>query len=450
MKRKTKKRIIISTVTLIVLVLLLKACKGGDSSRKNKPSKVRIETAEIGQLVEIVTAPGQIEPKRKVDISAKVSARIVELPFKEGEQVKKGDVLIKLDSRDLESRLRSAQAGYQAQKAQIAVDKTTVEQQRAALKASESRMEQAESVYQRNLTLRQSKDISQATFDEFKSAMEEQKNNHEAAKHGLKARELSLIVLEHNLKSAQERIEQAKEELSYTTIISPMDGIVTRINAEVGEMVMTGTMNNAGTVIMHVADLSEMLLVARVDESDIGSLAVGQTANLRVQAYWGHTFQGTVDTIALTHSVSSSQTKYYETEILVETDDQYSLFSGLTADVDIETRSHTNIIKIPTQAVVSRKAEDLPLEVRKDNPNVDMAKTDALLVYCLIDNQAKATPVKIGESDMTHIIIEEGVSVGDRIVIGPYKELDKLKHNKKIIDENSAESEKDTDKTSHE
>jgi HlyD family secretion protein len=447
MKRKTKKRIIIATVTLIILFLLLKACKGGDSSKKNQPSNVRIEAAEISQLVEIVTAPGQIEPKRKVDISAKVSARIVELPFKEGERVKKGAVLIKLDSRDLESRLRSAQAGYEAQKAQIAVDKTTVEQQRAALKSSESRMAQAQSVYQRNLTLLQSKDISQATFDEFESAMEEQENNHEAAKYGLKAKELSLIVLEHNLKSAQERIEQAKEELSYTTIVSPMAGIVSRINAEVGEMVMTGTMNNAGTVIMQVADLSEMLLVARVDESDIGNLAVGQTANIRVQAYWGHTFRGTVDTIALTHSVSPSQTKYYETEILMETDKQYTLFSGLTADVDIETRSHTNIIKVPTQAVVSRKAEDLPLKVRKDNPNVDMAKTDALLVYRLIDNQAKATPVKIGESDMTHIIIEDGITVGDLIVVGPYKELDKLKHNKKIVDENSVEAPKKTDQS---
>jgi HlyD family secretion protein len=440
MKKKTKKRVIISAISLVAIVLLLKSCAGGDADKKDQATKVRIEAVQTGELVEIVTAPGQIEPKRKVEISAKISARIVELPFKEGEQVKKDDLLIKLDSRDLESRLRSTEASYEGQKAQLDVDQTSIEQQKAALKATESRLEQAQNVYQRNLQLLKSQDISQATFDTFETALEEQESSYQAAKFGLKAKEQSLIVLDHNLKSAEERIEQAKQELGYTTIVSPMDGIVTRINAEVGELVMTGTMNNKGTVIMQVADLSKMLLVAEIDESDIGNLAVGQTANIRVQAYWGHIFKGVVDTIALTHSTSRSGTKYYETEILMAVDPQYQLFSGLTADVDIETLTHTNIIKVPTQAVVSRKVDDLPLKIRKDNPNVDMAKTDALVVYRLIDGKAVATPVTIGKSDMTHIIIESGIELGDQIVVGPYKELDSLKHNKKIIDESDGET----------
>lgn len=440
MKRKTKKRIIISGVVLLIIILISKSCSGGGDAKKDRATQVRIEAVQVGDLVEIVTAPGQIEPKRKVEISAKISARIMELPFKEGEEVKEGDLLIKLDSRDLESRLRSTEAGYESQKAQLAVDKTNIEQQKAALKATESRLEQAKSVYQRNLQLLQSKDISQATFDTFETAMEEQESTYLAAKYGLKARELGLVVLEHNLKSGRERIEQATQELGYTTIVSPMDGIVTRINAEVGELVMTGTMNNKGTVILQVADLSKMLLVAEIDESDIGNLAVGQEANIRVQAYWGHTFKGMVDSIALTHSTSRSGTKFYETEILIDADPQFQLFSGLTADVDIETLTHTEIIKVPTQAVVARKGDDLPLKIRKDNPNVDMAKTDALVVYRLIDGKAVATPVKIGKSDMSHIIIESGVEPGDQIVVGPYKELDTLKHDKKIIDESDEET----------
>ncbi len=443
MKPKTKKRVII-TASIVLLILVLKSCIG-QMAEKRKATSVRLEKVQTGALTEMVTAPGQIEPKRKVDISAKVSARIVALPVKEGDRVKEGELLIQLDARDLESRLRSAKATYEAQKAQIAVDNAAVEQQRAALKAIESRMEQAESVYQRNLKLLQSKDISQATFDEFESAMEEQNNTYEAGRHGLKAKELSLIVQNHNLKSAVERIEQAKEELSYTTILAPMDGIVTHINAEVGEMVITGTMNNPGTVIMQVADLSEMLLVARVDESDIGNLQVGQKAVIRVQAYWGNDFTGTVDSIALTHNTApATQTKYYETEIIIDPNSDHTLYSGLTADVDIETRTHQDIIKIPTQAVLSTKVDDLPREVCKDNPNVDMAKTDALLVYRMVDNQAKATPVKIGKSDMSHIIIKSGLNVGDRIVAGPYTELDKLSHNKKIVDESDAGKEQET------
>ncbi len=440
MKRKTKKRIIISGVVLLIVILISKSCSGGGDAKKERSTKVRIEAVQPGELVEIVTAPGQIEPKRKVEISAKISARIMELPFKEGDEVKDGDLLIKLDSRDLESRLRSTEAGYESQKAQLAVDKTNIEQQKAALKATHSRLEQAESVYQRNLQLLESKDISQATFDTFETAMEEQESTYLAAKYGLKARELGLVVLEHNLKSGRERIEQATQELGYTTIVSPMDGIVTRINAEVGELVMTGTMNNKGTVILQVADLSKMLLVAEIDESDIGNLAVGQEAHIRVQAYWGHIFKGIVDSIALTHSTSRSGTKFYETEILIDADPQFQLFSGLTADVDIETLTHTEIIKVPTQAVVARKVDDLPLKVRKDNPNVDMAKTDALVVYRLIDGKAVATPVTIGKSDMSHIIIESGIEPGDQIVVGPYKVLDTLKHNKKISDESVEET----------
>lgn len=440
MKRKTKKRIIVSGVLILIIILISKSCSGGGDAKKERATQVRIEAVQLGELVEIVTAPGQIEPKRKVEISAKISARIMELPFKEGDEVKEGDLLIKLDSRDLESRLRSTEAGYESQKAQLAVDKTNIEQQKAALKATHSRLEQAQSVYQRNLQLLESKDISQATFDTFETTMEEQESTYLAAKFGLKARELGLVVLEHNLKSGHERIEQATQELGYTTIVSPMNGIVTRINAEVGELVMTGTMNNKGTVILQVADLSKMLLVAEIDESDIGNLKVGQQANIRVQAYWGHIFKGIVDTIALTHSTSRSGTKYYETEILIEADPQFPLFSGLTADVDIETRTHTGILKVPTQAVMARKVDDLPLKIRNKNPNVDMAKTDALVVYRLIDGKAVATPVKIGKSDMSHIIIESGLEPGDQIVVGPYKVLDTLKHNKNISDESVGET----------
>ena len=422
---------VVCLLLISAFAVIRSAGKGGG----DEAVTVRVETTVLGDLTEIVVAPGQIEPRKKVEISAKIAARIVELPFEEGDRVQTGDVLIRLDARDLESRLRSVEASYEAQRAQLAVEKANIETQKASLQASLATYKQARTVMERQEKLLESKDISKATYDEYESVLEEREGHYLAAKSSLEASELGLVVMEHNLEASLEQIEQAKEELSYTTIRSPMDGVVTRINAEVGEMVMTGTMNNAGTIIMQVADLSRMLLVARVDEADIGKIAVGQRARIRVQAYWGHEFEGTVDSIALTQDVSSSSSKYYRTEILIQDDPEYRLFSGLTADVDIEAVKHEHILKVPTQAVVARKTEELPLEIRRDNPNVDMAKADALVVYRLIDGKAVVTPVSIGHSDMTHIIIESGLSEGDRVVVGPFKVLDSLAHDQKILDE---------------
>jgi len=432
---------VIATVAVVLGVERYLRTKAGGGGR---PIPVRIEVVRPAKLTEYVSAPGEIEPVRKVDISAKISARIVELPCEEGQRVTKGDpdadppipptLLIKLDSREMESRLRSAQANYYAQEAAIEVEKANIARQKAALEGTAATVKRAESDFARQKKLLETRDISQAAFDQIECNLAELKASYAAAQHALQAAELNLVVLQHRLDASREAIEQAKEALSYTTITSPMDGVVTRINAEVGEMVMTGTMNNPGTVIMQVADLSQMLLVAQVDEGDIGNLRPGQKAVVRVQAFWDDEFTGTVKTIALTHDLSPTRTKYYKTEILLD-DDARRLHSGMTADVDIETVTHEGIFKVPSQSVVARKADELPVDIRRNNPNVDMNKTDALVVYRLVDGKAVVTPVTIGPSDMTHIIIKSGLAEGDKVVTGPYKILGSLTHGQRICDE---------------
>jgi len=267
-----------------------------------------------------------------------------------------------------------------------------------------------------------------------------------AAKHTLESAQLNLVVLKHNLEAADAAIAQAKEALSYTTITSPIDGVITRINAEVGEVVMTGTMNNPGTVILQVADLSQMLVVAQVDEADIGELGVGQTAKVSVRAFSDIDFTGTVDTIALTHRFSDNRTKYFRTEILLASSpDVAKLYSGLTADVDIQTRTHKDVLKVPSQAVVAREVDSLPLEIRENSPELDKSKTHAIVVYRYIDGKAVVTPVKIGPSDLTHTIITAGISEEDEIVVGPFKVLDTLKHDQNLKDEREDESQSDED-----
>jgi HlyD family secretion protein len=420
-----------------------------------KPTIVRVEPVQPGELVEFVSAPGEIEPKSKVEISAKASARVVALPYEEGDTVTKGDpnanppvpasVLVRLDSKDLESQLLSAQARRAAQAAGIEVEKARIASQKATLLGTVATLDQAKTDLQRQQTLLQTKDISQATYDQAKLKLDELQAQYEAAKLGLEAAELNLQVLEHNLEAADAGIEQAKEALSYTTIVSPIDGVITRINAEVGEMVVTGMMNNPGTKILEVGDLSQMLVVAQVDEADVGKLELGQKAVVLVDAYPNREFKGTVYTIALSHDLSRQGTKYYRTEILLEQTEE-RLHSGLTANVDIETRMHREVMAVPSQAVMTREIESLPLKIRDNSPLVDKSKTFATVVFRYIDGKTVITPVKIGPSNLTHTIIEAGVEEGERVVVGPYKELEKLKHDQVIKDEREVEAEKDAAK----
>lgn len=435
---KVKKIIVIVCVVAAVAAGLF----GYSRYRKMKSSgatgaAVRLNTVDRGEFVEIVSAPGQIEPKMEVEISAKISGRILALPHEEGAYVTRGNptadppippsVLVQLDAADMESQLRSAEASRDAQQAQIAVEKARIAAQKASLEAMAATLNRTRLEYERQEKLRESRDISQAAFEQTEYAYQELKAQYESAAHNITASELNLTVMEHNLEAAQARVDQARETLSYTTITSPIDGVVTQLNAEVGEVVMTGTMNNPGTVIMKVADLGVMMLVAEVDETNVGMLRVGQSARVRVQAFWDEVFEGTIESIALTHRFSSTGVKYYRTRILL-TGDVKKLYTGLTGAVEIETNRFTDVIKVPSQAVIGYAVDELPTAIRDDSPLVDMRKTEIPVVFRYIDGKAVVTPVIIGPSDLTHTLIREGLSDGERIIVGPYKVLEKLKH----------------------
>ncbi len=412
---------------------------------------VRIESAQEGELVEFVNAPGEVEPLNKVAISAKVMARIVEMPYEEGDVVTKGDpdaeppvpasVLVRLDATELEASLRSAEARLAAQAAQIEAEKARIEGQKAQLKGTQASLDQAEREYKRCCQLRESRDISESEMENSQSRLDELTAQFASAKYSLEAGELGLEVMKHNLEAADADVARARDAVSYTVITSPIDGVVTRRNAKVGELVVTGTMNNPGTVILEVADLSKMQLVVQVDESDIGGVEAGQTADARIHAYPGEKFEGVVDSIALTHDYIAGGGKYYKTKILLESNGQ-RIYSGLTADVDILTRKHENIIKVPSQAVLAREVDDLPLAIREGNASVDTKKSFATVVYRFVAGKTVVTPVTIGATDATHTVIEAGLTADDKVIVGPYKVLEGLKHDAAVRDEKVVEAEK--------
>jgi HlyD family secretion protein len=162
-----------------------------------------------------------------------------------------------------------------------------------------------------------------------------------------------------------------------------------------------------------------------------------------VQAFPNVKFTGVVDEIAPKHRFSGNGTRYYRTEILLDNDSNVSkLCTGLTADVDIETRKHPDVITVPSQAILAREVDSLPLDIREKSAELDKGKKFATVVYRFIDGKAVATPVRAGQSDLTHTIVLAGLKEGDKIVVGPYKILDSIRHDQKLKDEREVEKDK--------
>ncbi len=362
-------------------------------------TEVRLHAAEPGRLVRTISAPGTIDPVRRVQISARISAQIEALPFEEGDTVKPGDIVVQLDARDLQASLDAAKANLGASVARLAGA-------RASFVNSVADWERSESLFA-------SSDISKAELD--------------AADAERKRRESELNAAEQNVESSKAEVARIEQNLSYAEIRSPIKGFVTRLNAEVGEVVVTGTMNNAGTVIMEIADLSELIVKTEVDESDIAPVGVGQVARIFINAYPNEVFEGVVKKVALQHSIAADRSKFYETEVRLIPKDDRTIFSGLTANVDIEVETIEDVIIAPSQAVMDMRVDVLPAGM-ESAPEVDRNKTFARIVYRRIDGKAVATPVVIGASDLRNTAILSGLNVGDEIIVGPWAALQKIKH----------------------
>jgi HlyD family secretion protein len=421
--------------------------KGGGSTGPAEPTAVRVEKVAPGELIEIVSAPGQLQPKTKVSISAKTTARITDMPYEEGIQVKKGQLLVQLDSKDLEAQLKQSEAQHQAQAAEIEVEQARLGSLQGNIASAKAQLTDAERDLKRQKQLLSTSDVSQQAVDQAQTKVDQLQADLDSALANLEAEKASLIVSRHHLDAAEADIARAKDNLSYTTILSPIDGIVTRVNAKIGEMVVTGTMNNPGTVILEVADLSEMQVDAQIDESNIASVHEGQKAKIRISAYPDRTFDGTVKLVGLDvvdprmggggggGGGSSMQGRWYRARIVVDTKGK-RIPAGLSADVDIETDVHKDALKVPTQAVMGRPVDELP-QSAKDKPEVDKNKTLATVVFKFDNGKAVITPVTIGASDMTHTMVTSGLKAGDQVITGPYKVLPTLSDGRAVKEQNS-------------
>jgi len=396
---------------------------------------VRLATVASRELVETVSAPGELDPEVKVDVSAEVSARILEIPFREGATVRKGEVIVKLDDRDLK-------ASFDAQVARRDGERFRLRSEQERLASPMSQLANARATLERQESLFKTGDVSRADLDDATARVRDLEAQIASAREGLS-------VIESSLAAAEADIERARELLKKTTIAAPIDGQITELNAEPGELVVVGTMNNAGTKILTIADLGSVRLKSKVAESDVARVKAGQAATVRVNAYRDREFKGIVDRVALARGTEQSfgasaggagsgQGGWFKCEVKLDLKPGETLLSGLAANVDIVVDSTRGLL-IPSQALLEKTLDDLPKDLA-EGPLVDKVRKKAVVVVRMVDGKAVVTPIRIGASNLNDTMVLEGLAEGDVVVTGPYRVLERLKQGDRIREETAEDA----------
>jgi HlyD family secretion protein len=412
MKIKKKYYYIGIPVILLVIFAVVK------SMTSSNAYEVTVEKSENRTIVETVIANGKVQPEVQVKMSPDVSGEIIELNVKEGDQVKKGDVLAKINP-DLYLSVRDRLvAGLNTAKANVANSK-------ARLAQSKAQFINAEASYNRNVTLHKQGAISDAEFDAAKS-------QYEVAKSEVEAAEQSVTAAEYNLKSAEASLKEANDNLSRTTIVAPVDGTVSMLNIEKGERVV-GTTQMAGTEMMRIANLTEMEVKVDVNENDIVRIKLGDTADVEIDAYLGRKFKGVVREIANSAKVtglSAEQVTNFEVKVRILRESYQDLINkekahlspfrpGMTASVEIKTKTVANALSVPIQAVTTREDTSITNKTKADVEELNRENSFEC-VFVLSEGKAIVKKVKTGIQDSKFIQITSGLNVGEDIITGPY------------------------------
>jgi len=367
-----------------------------------EPTVVRTRVVERGDLTRTVDAPGLVEPERTVDVGARVSAKVIAIPVEVGDDVKEGEVVARLDSEDVLARLREAEHRLEAE--------------RARLIGMEAALKLAEVELGRQRELFETGDVARSAFDSAEANYQQALSNLETTKASIKALEASIAA--------------ARKDLDNTVLTAPISGTVIARYTELGEMVL-GSITNVGTTLMQIADLSRMVMRARVDETNIAAVKPGQHVTVFINAYDEREFTGTVERVHIQRQQWRDGTNYIETEVLLDVPEGERLFTGLNANAQIEVETLEDVLKVPSQAVLDTRVDELPLEVAA-SPYVDNRKTYARVVFRVEDGKALLTPVSIGASDLIETVIIGGLSEGDRVVTGPFRVLSELEHEQDV------------------
>jgi HlyD family secretion protein len=412
MSKKTK--IILGTLgAAVVLVVLTGVIRGRD---KNVP---RVTTAKVEKmdLVAKVTANGKIQARRKVDLSALVMGQIVNLAVKEGDHVKKGQLLLQIDK----AQLAAAAQGREASLAAMHHD----------LDAARATAEQAHLDYQRAKGNFDARILSEAEYQKAKSTMQ--------------TADANLAATDQRMKEAVANLAGSRDSLSKTTVTSPIDGIVTALPVKEGEVTVIGTMNNAGTQLMTISDMAEVEAVMMVDETSVPQVKIGQKASLKIDAYPHTKFQGTVTEVGsspiqkndpdLLTLTQNSEAINFKVKIRLDNPPD-TIRPGFSVTADIVTGHKDGATAIPIQALVVR---DVPKKEKKPVSGSRPETEEG--VFLVEDGKLVFEKVETGIAGELMIEIKKGPAVGAEIVTGPFKVLRQVKEGDKVIIEKEKKEE---------
>jgi len=429
---KTTKYILITLGALVVLLIVLKVA---GVIGKPEITQVATEKVAIHEINETVSASGKIKPHIEVKISPEVSGEIVELPIKEGDVVKKGQLLCKIRPDILQSELDRAQAQYNTQNAQIGNAKELLNQSKAAL-------DNVESIYNRDKPLHDSKVITDAEFETAKS-------NYLSAKAQYEANKENVISTTYGLAQSQASVKEAHDNLVKTTIYSPVDGVVSKLSVEKGERVL-GTQQFAGTEVMTISDLSQLDVNVDVNENDINRIELGDSSKIEVDAFLGKDFTGVVTEIGSSANVvgtNADQVTNFTVKVRINPESYKNLLvksaanpnpfrPGLTGTVEIKT-NHAKSLAVPIQSVTTRgqKKAAAGSVVSNNGPgsstpvdSTNKPKITALAkeyVFVYKAGKVKQVQVTTGIQDDSYIQILSGLSGGEEVVSAPFAAVSK-------------------------
>src|SRR6476619_5915619 len=429
-KRKSRRRryIIFGVLGLIVLWIIVGSIMG----RREKPIPVTTEKAIRKTIVQTVSATGKIQPEVEVKISPEVAGEITELPVEDGVRVKKGDLLVKI-------KPDSYKALLEQQEAAISAAKATNLQQKATMMKTEHDLKRAEDLFNKKLISEQEYNAGQAAYDVAK-------NTHESSL--------------HEIERAEASSSQARDQLSKTTIYSPLEGTITILNSKLGErLVATGQF--AGTEVMRVADLTHMQAIVDVNENDVVNVKLGDKASVKIDAYGDRKFKGVVQQIANTGKTTGAGTQEEVTnfEVKIRIDDHnVALRPALSCTADIETNVVKDAVAVPMKSVTIRTGDSSlsPEEIEKQKQKVATRDKDdnkaelsnerlekqtqkeereKLAKVVFVKNGSKAQMVKVttGIADDCYMKIKSGIKPGDEVISGSYSAISrKLKEGAKV------------------
>ena len=429
-KRRSRRRryIILGSICLALLLIIVWVV----ASKREKPIPVTTEKAVRKTILQTVSATGKVQPETEVKISPEVAGEIIELPVTDGMPVKKGDLLVKV-------KPDSYKALLEQQEAAISAAKATNLQQKATMMKTEQDLKRAEDLFNKKL-------ISVQEYNAAQAADDVAKNTYESSL--------------HEIERAQAGSSQARDQLSKTTIYSPIDGTVTILNSKLGER-LVATNQFAGTEVMRVADLAHMQAVVDVNENDVVNVKLGDKASIKIDAYGDRKFKGVVQQIANTGKTTGSGTQEEVTnfEVKIRIDDHdVGLRPSLSCTADIETNMVKDAVAVPMQSVTIRTGDSnlSPEEIEKQKQKVaardkgdnsadyvnerqekatqkEEHEKIAKVVFLKKGSKAQMVKVTTGISDDTYMEVKSGVQPGDEVISGSYSAISrKLKDGAKL------------------